>query len=142
MVELPGSVYQAETCWYDTERWPKWVDQMSHVVDVSDDWPQVGSAVVWESGPAGRGTVTERVVAYEQRSGQENDIEDDSITGRQTVSFTAVGGRVRIELDLQYRLKRRSPISALVDALFIRRLMSASLARTLSQFASVLDLAS
>ena len=138
-IALSGSVYEAETWWYDTARWTAWVDQLSRVIDVSDDWPEEGSAVVWESNPAGRGTVHERVISYEPRSGQESDVEDDTITGRQTVAFRATDDGVEVHLGLDYRLKKRSPVSALVDLLFIRRLMSASLARTLAQFGSMRD---
>jgi hypothetical protein len=133
-IEVSASVHEAETAWYDTGRWPQWVDQLARVVEVQGDWPRPGSIVVWESGPAGRGRVRERVVAYETLSGQESDVEDDSIVGRQTVAFEPLGNAVEVRLGLEYRLKRRSPWSSLVDLLFIRRLMGASLAKTLSQF--------
>ena len=65
----PGSVHEAETCWYDTDRWPEWMDGLARVVAVEGDWPGVGSSVTWESGPAGRGRVRERVIAYEPLAG-------------------------------------------------------------------------
>jgi hypothetical protein len=138
-LELPGRVYEAETCWYDLERWPKWVDGLAEIVEVQGDWPRTGSVVVWRSLPAGRGTVREQVIEYEPRSGQTSQVQDDSITARQRVSFTARHQRAELRLSLDYRLKRRSPVSALVDLLFIRRLMTASLARTLAQFSAVLS---
>jgi hypothetical protein len=133
-VELPGRVYDAEQCWYDLSRWPEWVDQFHEIVETHGDWPTVGSVVVWQSTPAGRGTVTEQVVEYEARSGQASRVEDDSISGRQSVTFTARQDGLELRLALEYRLKRRSPFSAVTDLLFIRRLMGASLARTLAQF--------
>src|SRR5437660_10180007 len=138
-VELPGRVYEAETCWYDLSRWPDWVDGLGHVVEASDGWPGAGALVVWESVPAGRGTVREQVVSYEPRSGQTSQVEDDSISGQQTVAFVPRDDGLELRLSLDYRLKRRSPVSALVDLLFIRRLMGASLGRTLTQFRAVLS---
>jgi hypothetical protein len=138
-IELPGRVYEAETCWYALDRWPEWVDGLDEVLEVQGDWPTVGSLVVWESLPAGRGTVREQVIEYEPRSGQVSQVEDDSITARQRVSFAPRQEGLEIQLSLDYRLKRRSPISALVDVLFIRRLMAASLARTLAQFRAALE---
>jgi hypothetical protein len=137
-LELPGRIFEAETCWYDLERWPEWVDGLAEVVEVQGDWPRPGSTVVWVSGPAGRGTVRERVTEYEPRSGQASEVEDNSITGVQRVAFAPRGHGAELRLSLDYRLKRRSPLSALVDLLFIRRLMAASLARTLAQFSALL----
>lgn len=138
-IELPAGVYEAERCWYDTNRWPEWVDQLARVVEVQGDWPQPGSVVVWESGPAGRGRVLERVVRYEPRFGQENEVEDASISGRQEVVFDPSGQGVEIRLALEYSLKRSPVFTRVLDALFIRQLMAASLARTLAQFAAFFD---
>jgi hypothetical protein len=137
-VELPGRVYDAEQCWYDLDRWPKWVDQFHALLESTGDWPKAGSTLIWQSTPAGRGRVTEDVVEYEPRSGQTSQVDDDSITGRQSVRFTALEDGVELQLSLEYRLKRRSPFSAVTDLLFIRRLMAASLARTLAEFQLVL----
>lgn len=138
-IEFPGRVYEAEACWYDVERWPAWVDGLARVVEVRGDWPRPGSEVVWESHPAGRGTVRERVTAYEPRSGQTSDVDDDSISARQSVTFQPRGDGVALQLALDYTLKRRSPVSWLVDLVFIRRLMGASLGRTLERFRVVLS---
>ena len=42
---------------------------------------------------------------------------------------------VQVELTLSYRLQRRSPVTPVVDLLFIRRAMASSLETTLSRFA-------
>ncbi len=138
-IELPGRVYDAETCWYDTERWPEWVDGLTRVIEVRGDWPRAGSEVIWESHPAGRGTVRERVTDYEPRAGQTSDVDDDSISARQSVTFQPRDEGVELQLALQYTLKRRSPVSWVVDLVFIRRLMGASLGRTLDRFQAVLS---
>ena len=83
------------------------------------DWPSAGR-VIWESGPAGRGRVVEDVVEQEPLHGQTVAVEDDSIEGRQTVSFTPVEAGVEVEVALSYRIKKRSVFTPLVDLLFVR----------------------
>ena len=135
---LEGTVHEAETCWYDTARWPDWVDGLARIVAVEGDWPRRGATVIWESGPAGRGRVTERVIEYEPLAGQTVEVEDDSITGTQSVAFDPAGDGVEVELSLTYSIKRRSPLTPLVDRLFVRRPMTLSLAKTLSRFGAAL----
>ncbi len=130
-----GTVHDAERCWYDTGTWPGWVDGLARVVSVEGDWPEPGSVVRWESGPAGRGHVTERVVGYEPLAGQTTEVLDDAITGRQTVSFSPdADDAVQVELALEYDIRKRSLFTPLVDLLFIRRAMTTSLRSTLSHF--------
>jgi hypothetical protein len=135
---VDGSVPEAEAFWYDTARWPDWVDELARVIAVEGDWPRPGASVTWQSGPAGRGRVRERVVAYEPLAGQTLEVEDDSITGTQQVEFVPVEGGVEITLSLAYAIKRRSPLTPLIDRLFVRRPMTISLTRTLSRFAAAL----
>jgi hypothetical protein len=134
-----GTVTEAERCWYDPDGWPRWVDGCERVLDVESGWPEPGSGITWESGPAGRGRVSERVVEYEPLRGLTLDVGDASIQGRQTVAFVPDDGAVTVELALAYRLKRESVVSPLVDRLFIRRAMAASLARTLHRFGAELQ---
>jgi uncharacterized membrane protein len=136
-----GSVHEAERAWYDTGRWPRFIDGLEAVDDVAPNWPGVGAEVTWHSGSAGRGHVAERVVVYELLDGQELEIEDDSIKGRQRVSFIPSDEGVTVELRLSYELKGRSPLMALVDLLFIRRAMRTSLSSTLHRFGAELEAA-
>ena len=140
---FPGSVHEAETCWYDVARWPAWVDGLSRVVGVEGKWPEPGSTVTWESGPAGRGTMREQVTAHEPLTGLTLEVEDDSTSATEWIEFTPSGGaagrEVQVEITLDYALKRRSPLNALVDLLFIRRLVVTSLRATLTQFGVELD---
>lgn len=131
-------MHEAEECWYDLDRRPAWIDEMSRLVDVSGPWPASGSRIVWESGPAGRGRVIERVVAHEPRRGQTVEVEDESVRGQQWVSFTPVADGVEVELVLDYRISRRNPLTPLIDRLFVRRLMADSLERTLKRFGAEL----
>ena len=136
---LAASVHEAETCWYDTARWSGWVDGLARIVAVRGDWPALGSSVIWESGPAGRGIVTEQVLAHEPLSGQTVQVSDDAIEGRQTVAFVPGPERTEVALSLAYEIKRRSPFTPVVDLLFIRRAMEGSLAATLARFAIELE---
>ncbi len=131
---LAVSIAEAERCWYDTGRWMSWVDGCDHVVEVRGDWPGPGSAVIWDSGPAGRGRVTERVTAHEPRRGQTVAVDDPSIRGCQTITFAAGEDGIVISLALEYELVRRSIVSPVVDLLFIRRAMLSSVGRTLDRF--------
>jgi hypothetical protein len=129
-----ASVAEAEGCWYDTRHWDAWVDGLDTVVEVAPGWPEAGSSVRWVSGPAGRGRVTELAASYHPAEGQTLDVSDDSIAGRQSVAFTAVPEGVEVTLRLAYQLNKRSPLTPLVDRVFIRRAMALSLSRTLARF--------
>jgi hypothetical protein len=135
---FPGTVHEAEECWYDTARWPQWVDELATVVSVQGEWPQPGAVLTWHSGPAGRGQVTERVIDYEPLEGYTVEVEDDTITGEQSVFFDPAEDGVEVALTLRYRIKRRSPLTPLIDVLFVRRLMIGSLETTLGAFGGVL----
>jgi hypothetical protein len=140
-LSFQGTVHEAETCWYDHVRWPRWVDGLERVLDVTAGWPAAGGRIVWQSGPAGRGRVSETVTAYTPLGGQTADVEDDSITGRQTVAFSPADGeedRAEIALSLEYEIKRRSLFTPLVDVLFIRRAMESSLRTPLVHFGAEL----
>ncbi len=134
-LQVPGTVHQTESLWYDTRRWPAWVEGLERVEEVGGEWPRTGGFVRWRSGPAGRGTVTERAIAYEPRAGQTVEVEDDSVSGQQSVNFTPhAKEQTEIELTLDYEIKGRRLLTPLVDLLFIRRAMVASLRATLDRF--------
>jgi hypothetical protein len=133
---VPGTVHEVEQRWYDTSRWPFWVDGCQDVIEVTGDWPEHGASVTWDSGPAGRGRVVERVAEHEPLAGQTLAVSDDSITGRQSVTFTPDGDGVEVALSLAYEIQKRSLFTPLVDILFIRRAMATSLSTTLSRFAA------
>ena len=135
-IEVPGQISEAERLWYDLSRWPSFVDGFSHVVKREGDWPRTGSRIVWDSGRAGRGRVSEEVTAYEVRVSQTVAVEDPRITGTQRIAFApAEDGRCRVVLELDYRLKQGGPFAGVVDSLFVRRAFGEALRRTLSRFA-------
>ncbi|MDQ3608603.1 MAG: SRPBCC family protein [Actinomycetota bacterium] len=131
---LSGRVADAEALWYDLARWAAFVEGFAAVESVEHGWPREGGVLTWRSIPAGRGRVTERVTRHEVRGGQMSEVADDQLTGTQTVSFRPVDEGCEIELMLDYRLKA-GPLMAVLDLLFIRRAVRASLRRTLAAFA-------
>ncbi|MEA2351868.1 MAG: hypothetical protein QOH38_555 [Thermoleophilaceae bacterium] len=121
--------------WTDLTRWPTFVDGFGHVDRVDDGWPAEGAKLTWRSGPAGRGVVTERVVASEPGQRFVTQVFEERMRGAQAVHFTPVdGGATRIDIELDYELTSGGPLRAITDALFIRRALTDALKRTLSRF--------
>jgi hypothetical protein len=135
-ITVPGRVADAENLWYDRTRWPTWIDGFGHVVKLDEAWPDAGSRLVWDSKPGGRGRVVERVTGHIQRQGQTLAVEDERLRGTQSVTFTPTGEDTEISLSLEYQLKSRTPLTPLVDVLFVRRAIRDSLSRTLARFAN------
>jgi hypothetical protein len=131
---IPALASQAEELWYDTNRWPTFIDGLHHIARLEGEWPHEGARVLWDSNPGGRGRVQERVTAYAAREGQTLDVEDEKIRGTQSVTFTPTETGVTVTLELRYELKDRKPGMPLFDLLFIRRPQRDSLARTLRRF--------
>jgi len=135
LVSVPGLASEAEALWYDPQRWPAWVDGFGHLTKLEGEWPAPGARAVWDSRPGGRGRVVERVSAYEARSGQTLDVEDEKLRGTQAVSFEPGQDGVAIALELEYELKGANVFTPLTDLLFIRRALRESLQRSLNAFA-------
>lgn len=132
-VDVPQAASQAEALWYDTSRWPTFVDGFGHLVRKHPDWPRAGE-LVWDSTPDGRGRVLERVQAYEARVRHVTRVEDDQLRGVQTVTFTPTDKGCTVGLELDYELKRDTPGTALFDFFFVRRPMKDALRRTMIRF--------
>jgi hypothetical protein len=133
-LDVPGLASDAEALWYDPVRWASWVDGFGHVVALSGGWPREGT-LEWNSTPGGRGRVRETVTAYEPRAGQTLTVEDSRLRGIQRVEFTPGAEAVKLTLVLDYELKQRNALTWLVDRLFVRGEITASLRRTLARFA-------
>jgi hypothetical protein len=127
----------AEELWYDTARWPTFVDGLAHIEKVEGDWPRAGR-VLWDSRVDGRGRVDERVVSHEARVGQTLAVEDAKLAGTQRVEFHPAGDGCRIVLTLTYKLKMDPPQRQVID-FFARRHLKDSLRRTLTRFQQELD---
>jgi len=135
-LQLPGvATSDAEELWYDTNRWPTFVDGLGHVFKVDEGWPRTpGAVAIWDSKPGGRGRVLERVVSFEARVGQTVEVEDEKIHGRQTVRFAPNTDGTSVTIELDYAIKQDRGVLAVVDFLFVRRPMRDSLKRTLARF--------
>ncbi len=133
--KFPATVHAAQTLWEDTARWTTWVDGLDRVVEVAAGWPAPGAHVRWESGPAGRGEVIERVSDREPLVSLSTEVSDETLQGSQRVSFEPVGeDTVLVTLSLEYRIRRRTLFTPLIDVLFVRRAMRTSLLSTLERF--------
>jgi hypothetical protein len=132
---VPLAPAAAERLWADTSRWPVFVDGFKRVVEEDPRWPDVGAKIVWESGPAGRGRVTERVVA--NAAGHfATEVFEEQLTGTQTVRCEPDPDGAAVQIALDYRLQKGGPLRAVADAIFIRRAISDALGRTLRRFAT------
>ena len=135
--EIAAPLAEVWDLYFDRRRWPAWVDQFSSVSSESG-YPQAGGELVWRSGPAGRGTVTERVSAHEPRTLHRVEFEDPQAVGELETRFEMqpaeeAGERLtRVTQALTYRLTSGGPLRAITDLLFIRSQMRGSLQRSLS----------
>jgi len=132
------SPQEAYELWTDVRRWPTFVDGFAGVERMQDDWPNEGAKLVWRTPPAGRGTVTEKVLEAQPGARFATQVYESQLTGTQTVEF-APGPEERtteVALTLDYKLQKTGPIAAVTDALFIRRTQGDALHRTLRRFAT------
>jgi Polyketide cyclase / dehydrase and lipid transport len=120
--------------WTDLDRWATFVEGFARTLEQSPEWPAEGARVVWESGPGGRGRVTEKVV--EHGTGRfATRVSEEALQGRQALSVSEDAEGSRVELRLEYDLTKYGPLRAVADALFIRRSLRDALGRTLRRFA-------
>ena len=90
--------------------------------------------MIWETVPAGRGRVTEKVTesAPDQIATL---VFEDRLAGRQTFRVAPAPSGAAVQLSLEYALTRYGPLGPVADVLFIRRAIRDSLRRTLFRFA-------
>jgi hypothetical protein len=119
--------------WTDVSRWPSFIEGFARVVELDPGWPAEGSRAIWESVPAGRGRVTEKVTDSTP-GGFSTMVFEDRLTGRQTFRAIESEGGARVELSLEYTLTRYGPLGAVADVIFIRRALRDSLQRTIARF--------
>jgi Polyketide cyclase / dehydrase and lipid transport len=131
----PVTPLVAQRLWVNTNRWPTFVDGFGHVERIDDSWPEPGSKVVWVSGPAGRGTVTEKVRDYSDGA-VATEVFDSQMTGIQAIRFEAVEDGCNVFLSLDYELTTGGPLRGLTDVLFIRRSLAMALERTIRRFST------
>jgi hypothetical protein len=124
---------EALRLWTDLSRWPAFIEGFARVVEVDAGWPAEGR-VIWESIPAGRGRVTEKVAEAPGAGAFATLIFEDRLAGRQTFRTIESSDGARVELSLEYTLTRYGPLGAVADAIFIRRALRDSLRRTMARF--------
>jgi hypothetical protein len=120
--------------WCDVDRWPSFVEGFARIVERAPEWPAAGARLVWESSPAGRGKVTEKVVEGEGPDRFVTRVFEERLHGAQTLRVVESEAGSRAELSLEYTLTKYGPLSAIADAIFIRRAIRDSLRRTLYRF--------
>jgi uncharacterized membrane protein len=136
-VTVPLPAGAAFDLWTDLSRWATFVDGFAHVERVDDGWPAESAKLVWRSGPAGRGVVTERVVASEPGERLVTQIFEERMQGAQVVRFEPIdSGSTRVDLELDYKLTSGGALAGVTDLLFIRRAVTDALRRTLGRFAA------
>jgi hypothetical protein len=143
MVDCRASLEQAERLWYDTERWPAFVEGFGELVHVDPSWPSTGSVVEWQSTPAGRGRVRERMLEHDPCQVGVSEVGDERLTATRRVTFSQPQEAeaeefVTVTVDLDYRLRGSSLLAFLIDRLFVRRAVRESLQRELGSFADEL----
>jgi hypothetical protein len=121
--------------WTDVDRWPSFVEGFAATLERSDDWPSGGARLVWESTPAGRGRVTEKVAQAEGPDRFVTQVFEERLHGTQTFRVVESEAGSHAELSLDYALTKYGPLAAVADAIFIRRAIRDSLRRTLARFA-------
>ena len=131
----PVTPLVARRLWVDTNRWPTFVDGFGHVVEIGDDWPQPGSNVVWQAGPAGRGRVTERIRELTENS-VTTEVFDSQMHAIESIRFEPAADGCDVFLSLDYELQKPGPLRKLTDVLFIRRALAMALERTLGRFST------
>ena len=97
------------------------------------EWPEAGAKVVWESGPGGRGRVTEKVIESGAAALRDEGLEE-RLVGTQAFRAEPAEGGALVEVELEYELTSESPLRGVTDVLFIRRALRDALRRTLRRF--------
>lgn len=136
-IEIPAPLADVWDVYFDPQRWASWVDGFARVT-ASDGFPERGGTLSWESSPAGRGRVSERVLEHEPRRIHRAEYKDPGSQGELETSFEMLPAegeerRTQIRQKLTYELHEGGPLSAITDRLFIRSQQQRSLQRSLGE---------
>lgn len=134
-VEVAAPLADVWDLYFNPESWRSWVDGFARVT-ASDDYPRRGGSLSWESTPAGRGRVSERVLEHQPRRLHRVAYTDPGSAGELETSFEMVPAgdhirRTRVVQMLRYELQQAGPFAAVTERLFIRSQMRRSLQRSL-----------
>src|SRR3954449_13317410 len=130
--------HDAYELWTDVRRWPPFVDAFGPGGRLGGAWPDPPAKLIWRSPPAGRGTVTEKVLRNEPGERFATRVIEERLLGTHPVEFAPADepGPAAVALTLDYELLKGGPLKAITDALFIRRAQGHALQRTLRRFAT------
>lgn len=136
-IEIDAPLADVWAVYFDPAGWRRWVDGFARIT-AGDGYPERGGTLSWESTPAGRGRVTERVIEHEPRRLHRVEYSDPGSSGQLETRFEMVPAgervrRTRVSQKLSYELREAGPFGAITDVLFIRSQMRGSLERTLAE---------
>jgi hypothetical protein len=137
-VEIGAEVAAVWGLYFDAGSWPAWVDQFAAVVS-SEGYPETGGTLIWRSGRAGRGEVTERVIEHEPRRLHRIAFSDPEAEGELATTFEPTGDGTRLRQEMSYELRDRGFFTRAADLFFVRSQMRASLARSLTALRAELE---
>jgi uncharacterized protein YndB with AHSA1/START domain len=130
-LQIPATLAETWRLYFDPASWSRWVDEFRALDSISDDYPEAGARLVWHSGPAGRGQVSETVLEHEPRRLHRIRFADPSSEGELTTTFRIEGDGTRVGLELDYSLVSGGLFSRVTDIFFIRSQMAQMLIRSL-----------
>ena len=131
-VSVRASLAETWDAFFDPRGWPEWVDAFAGVVS-ADGYPEVAGRLVWRTGVAGRGEVTEEVAEHEPRRLHVVRFSDPTMSGTLETRFALEGSETRVSQAMSYRLAERG-VFAFLGALFVRSQVRRSLERSLAGF--------
>ncbi|MGI9557163.1 MAG: SRPBCC family protein [Solirubrobacterales bacterium] len=142
-IEIAAPLAEVWGFYFTQEQWASWVDGFA-AVGTSSGYPQRGGTLQWRSTPAGRGTVSERVLEHEPRRVHRIDFSDAYASGEQTTTFGIGRGavddaRTNVTVELEYELAEGSLFGPITDPIFVRPQMRRSLMRTLERLRAEIE---
>lgn len=118
--------------YFMTSGWSSWVDGFARV-ESAEGYPQRGGTLRWQSIPAGRGLVSEKVLDHEPRRRHRVSFEDPESTGELETTFEIRGEQVRVAQKMTYKIRRPGILGPFTDIFFVRRQVAGSLGRSLAR---------
>jgi uncharacterized protein YndB with AHSA1/START domain len=123
--------------YFEPASWPAWVDGFGSV-ESSDGYPERAGTLRWRSTPAGRGTVSERVLEHEPPRLHRIEFSDPESEGELTTAFEAErdpdgGEGTRVSQEVTYRLRDAGFLGSLTEPIFIRPQVARSVRRSLDR---------
>ena len=106
---IDASLAEVWDYYFEPRGWPAWVDGF-HAVSSAQGYPGEGGTLVWRSNPAGRGTVTERVLEHQPRRRHLIEFSDPESQGELLTRFEIEGERTRVTLSVRLRPAAGRPV--------------------------------